>query len=106
MEDAMSDQEGLSGLEARRLALLLPTPWHIDQDRETWRSEPWMTNVEASFGVGIADGAAVANLRSGAPATAPWATDGTGRERRTHAVWCPSRRSRSPAATAGSLRRR
>ncbi|SEQ22068.1 AroM protein [Faunimonas pinastri] len=50
-----------------RLALLLPTEWHIDQDRATWTSEPWMANVEASFGIGIADGQAVEQLRGGAP---------------------------------------
>lgn len=50
-----------------RLALLLPTPWHIEQDRATWTSEPWMKDVEVSFGVGIADGQAVADLKKGAP---------------------------------------
>jgi hypothetical protein len=50
-----------------RLALLLPTPWHIEQDRETWRSEPWMADVDVSIGVGIADGGAVVALRPGGP---------------------------------------
>ncbi len=50
-----------------RLALLLPTAWHIGQDRATWASEPWMTIVEPSFGIGIADGQAVEQLRDGAP---------------------------------------
>ncbi|MDQ0390471.1 AroM family protein [Labrys monachus] len=50
-----------------RLALLLPTPWHIEQDRATWTSQPWMAQVEASFGVGIAGGEAVDQLRHGAP---------------------------------------
>lgn len=45
-----------------RLALLLPTAWHIDQDRATWASQPWMQNVTPSFGVGIADGNAVKEL--------------------------------------------
>ena len=50
-----------------KLALLLPTAWHIGQDRATWASEPWMCDVEASFGVGIADGQAVEALREQAP---------------------------------------
>lgn len=46
-----------------KLALLLPTAWHIEQDRATWTSQPWMSKVEAHFGVGIADGQAVEELK-------------------------------------------
>lgn len=50
-----------------KLALLLPTAWHIGQDRATWESQTWMKDVEASFGIGIADGQAVEQLKAGAP---------------------------------------
>ena len=50
-----------------RLALLLPTPWHIEQDIATWHSEPWMTDVAVSIGVGIPDGKAVAELAPRGP---------------------------------------
>jgi protein AroM len=46
-----------------KLALLLPTAWHIEQDRATWTSQPWMANVDVHFGVGIADGQAVEELK-------------------------------------------
>lgn len=46
-----------------RLALLLPTDWHIGQDRATWKSQSWMRDVEPHFGIGIADGRAVASLK-------------------------------------------
>lgn len=45
-----------------RLALLIPTAWHIAQDRETWSSEPWMANVEVGIGVGIPSYAGVREL--------------------------------------------
>jgi hypothetical protein len=45
-----------------RLALLIPTPWHIEQDRATWRSEPWMEQVEVGIGVGIPSYAGVREL--------------------------------------------
>ena len=39
--------------EARRarssFALLLPTPWHIGQDRATWQSQPWMARRQIAF---------------------------------------------------------
>jgi hypothetical protein len=57
-------------VEARgrlKLALLLPTPWHIEQDRATWRSQPWMSGVEPHFGVGIATGEAIAALKPHGP---------------------------------------
>lgn len=50
-----------------RLALLLPTDWHIGQDRATWKSQPWMRDVEPHFGIGIADGRAVASLKKEGP---------------------------------------
>jgi hypothetical protein len=46
-----------------RLGLLIPTPWHIAQDRATWRSQTWMKSVETTIGVGIANGKGVAELR-------------------------------------------
>jgi hypothetical protein len=57
-------------VEARgrlRLALLLPTPWHIGQDRATWTSQPWMADVEPHFGIGIATGEAIEQLRPHGP---------------------------------------
>lgn len=50
-----------------KLALLLPTDWHIGQDRATWQSQPWMRMVDAHFGIGIADGRAVNTLKANAP---------------------------------------
>jgi hypothetical protein len=50
-----------------KLALLLPTDWHIEQDRATWRSQPWMSKVECHFGIGIPSGAAVKQLRANGP---------------------------------------
>ena len=50
-----------------KLALLLPTNWHIEQDRRTWQSQPWMSAVEPHFGVGIADRRAVAELTAHGP---------------------------------------
>lgn len=50
-----------------RLALLLPTEWHIGQDRATWTSQAWMRNVEPHFGVGIPDGQAVEQLKGEGP---------------------------------------
>lgn len=57
-------------VEARgkiKLALLLPTAWHIGQDRATWTSQPWMDKVDAHFGIGIADGQAVEQLKAEGP---------------------------------------
>jgi len=50
-----------------KLALLLPTEWHIDQDRATWTSQPWMDKVEPHFGIGIATGEALDQLEGEGP---------------------------------------
>ncbi len=50
-----------------KLALLLPTDWHIGQDRATWSSQPWMSKVEPHFGIGIANGAAIEQLKPEGP---------------------------------------
>lgn len=50
-----------------KLALLLPTEWHIGQDRATWSSQPWMDKVDSYFGIGIADGQALEQLAPQGP---------------------------------------
>ncbi len=50
-----------------RLALLIPTDWHIDQDRATWEREDWMSDVNVSIGVGIPNGKGAAALAATAP---------------------------------------
>lgn len=50
-----------------KLALLLPTEWHIWQDRATWKSQPWMEKVEPHFGIGIATGEALDQLAPQGP---------------------------------------
>ena len=50
-----------------KLALLLPTPWHIEQDKATWRSQEWMSTIDVHFGVGIPDGRAAAQLKDEGP---------------------------------------